>query len=143
MNAERKLERVAERLAQYSEGASAHAVGLELGISAASVMRLVRKHGFEPHERVLSDDVIREAAQLYESGLSLHRAADRDGTNKWTIRRALIDAGVQLRPRLRLHPHAKPLTRQCPTPRATGNAPMGNLIDGYDFRNSATYYGEL
>jgi DNA invertase Pin-like site-specific DNA recombinase len=100
VNTERKLgeERVAELLARYTDGTSAHAIGLEFGISTASVMRLVRSHGLEPHDRVVSDEIVREAAKLYDSGLSLQRVADQVGTNKSTVRRALLDAGFSLRP---------------------------------------------
>jgi Helix-turn-helix domain len=89
---------VAELVVRYAEGTSAHAVGLEFSISAASVMRLVRSHGLEPHDRMMSDEVVRAAAKLYASGLSLQRVADQVGTNKSTIRRALLDAGFTIRP---------------------------------------------
>lgn len=99
INTERKLgdERVAELLIRYTEGASAHAMSQEFGIATANVMRLVRKHGLGVHERLPSSEIITKAAELYESGLSLQRVADKVKVPKSTIRKALLNAGLTLR----------------------------------------------
>lgn len=73
---------LAELLARYEAGASANEIGLELGVAAASVMRIVRKYGLTVHDRFPSDPVVRKAIGLYESGLSLQRVADRIGYSK-------------------------------------------------------------
>jgi DNA invertase Pin-like site-specific DNA recombinase len=99
INSERQLgsDRLDELLTRYATGASANAVAREFGISAPSVIRIVRKHGLDAHERLPSGEVVREAADLYASGLSLQKVADRVGVSKSTLRRALLEQKVVLR----------------------------------------------
>jgi transposase-like protein len=91
VNAERRLgdEQVARLLARYSDGVAAHSVGQEFGVAAATVMRLVRKHGAAVHDLGPSEDVMTQAAKLYESGLSVQKVADRLGFDKSTMLREL------------------------------------------------------
>lgn len=111
-NVERRLgpEQVERLLAQYAAGDSAQEVGRAFSVGAASVMRLVRQHGLEVHEYKLTTSVIREAAALYESGLSVQRVATRLGVAKPSLLRALKAAGVVMRnpkpPRARPHPES-------------------------------------
>jgi transposase-like protein len=99
MNAERQLgeEQVAALLARYTEGASAQEVSREFGVSAAAVMRLVRKHGIAVHNPLSSADVMKQAAELYKSGSSVQRVADQVGVSKSTMLRELKKAGVVMR----------------------------------------------
>ncbi len=99
VNAEQKLgtEQVAALLARYSEGVSCQVVGQEFGISGAAVMRLVRKYERPLHLKGMSVEVLTQAAELYESGLSLQRVADRVGIPKWTLQREFKKAGVVTR----------------------------------------------
>ena len=101
VSAERKLgeEQTAALIERYSAGASANALSKEFGVPAASIMRLVRKHGLEVHVRLPSGETVAKAAELYESRLSLQRVADQLLVPKSSIRRALLDAGFTLRPK--------------------------------------------
>jgi hypothetical protein len=91
-------ENVLAILESYAQGESAHAIGKEFSISAASVMRLVRKQGLPVHDRGLAIDTVRFATELYSSGLSLQKVADRLLVPKSTVRRELLAAGAELRP---------------------------------------------
>lgn len=84
-------------LARYQSGVSAHSIAQDLGISAAGVTRLVRKHGLEVHDPLPSDEIVKQAGELYASGLSLQRVADRVGVPKSTVRKVLIATGVPMR----------------------------------------------
>lgn len=85
-------------LARYQAGESAHSIAHDLGISAAGVMRLVRKHGLVIHDPLPSDEVVKLAGELYESGMSLKRVADQVDVPKSTVRKALIASGIAMRP---------------------------------------------
>jgi hypothetical protein len=61
-------------------------------------MRLVRKHGLEIHHPLPSDEVVKQAGDLYASGLSLQRVEEMVDVPKSTVRKALIATGVPMRP---------------------------------------------
>lgn len=46
----------------------------------------------------LSSEQVSEAARLYASGLSLSQVAERLAVNQETMRVAILDAGIRLRP---------------------------------------------
>lgn len=100
-SAERRLgdERVAALLERYEAGVTANALGMEFGISAASVMRTVRRHGLVVHEQVgISDHVLAEAIRFYRDGYGVQKVADRLQISKSSLLRAFKSAGEQLRP---------------------------------------------
>ena len=99
VSTEQKLGRkqVEALLSRYREGGSANALGQEFDLSAASVVRLVRKHGLTVNDRLPSGDVIRQGTELYESGLSVQQVADRVGVPKSTLLKELKKAGVVMR----------------------------------------------
>ncbi len=97
---ERRLgaDQVAALLRRYSEGTSAQAVASEFGTSVSSVVRLVRKHGGHVHGKPLATDVLKQAGELYATGLSVQRVALELRVPKTSLLRAMKNAGIQLRP---------------------------------------------
>lgn len=101
-------DRISLLLSHYAQGGSAQAVGREFEVSAATVMRLVRKHGLEINSRLPSPEVVAEAAELYASGFTVRELADQFGTSKPTMLRQLKKVGTVMRPAKPRGPRARP-----------------------------------
>lgn len=83
---------------RYEGGESTQAIATAYDIGAASVNRLLRRHGAAVREQAISEDVVKKAVRLYESGLAVHAVASELGVAKTSLLRALKKAGIQLRP---------------------------------------------
>lgn len=69
------------------------------GVNRDTVTQILRRRGFA-WERGLRPEEAREAARLYVyEGWSLARVGEAFGCHAGTVRRALLEAGVQTRPR--------------------------------------------
>jgi predicted DNA-binding protein YlxM (UPF0122 family) len=52
-----------------------------------------------PNRRKLTDEQVKEAARLYQGGLSLKAVGQRFGVDAQTVRKKLKKAGVTIRPK--------------------------------------------
>lgn len=69
------------------------------GLSKASVINLLEAHGVTLRRQPMSEEQVEEATTLYLGGYSLSALQRELNASRETIRRALIDAGVQMRSR--------------------------------------------
>jgi transposase-like protein len=85
----------------YEDGSSVRDLATQYEIHRSTVVAHLERHGISrrPNVRKLSDEQIEEAAQLYESGLSLEKVGALLDVNATTMRDWLNKAGVTIRPR--------------------------------------------
>lgn len=90
----------------YRAGVSLAGIGSRFGFSANKVQRLlvamgepVRRRGPRMKGSPLTDEQIRAATADYEQGSSIASIAQRFGVSYPTLRKALMEAGVELRSR--------------------------------------------
>lgn len=100
----RKLgdETIVQIVADYRAGIPTTRLVAEHGISKTGVLKLLADAGVSMRRRPLTAGQVREAAELYQSGLSLAIVSKQMKLPLESIRRALIDAGVKMRPRGRV-----------------------------------------
>lgn len=95
-----------EIVALYRAGMSLSGLGSRFGFSPNKVQRLlvamgepVRRRGPRMKGSPLTDEQVQVAADAYEQGSSIASIAERFGVSYPMLRRALIEAGVELRGR--------------------------------------------
>lgn len=76
------------------------AIAGDLGLDRRRIRRVLYERGAAAPRAGLTAAQIRRAAELYEAGSSLADVADRFGVTANTIRRLLVDCGVEMRPRV-------------------------------------------
>lgn len=86
---------VAER---YAAGETTTALAQEYGVAKSTIIGILRDRNVVMRRQPLTAEQVREAARLYESGLSLSQVAQQLKVNQETMRAAIIGAGVELRP---------------------------------------------
>lgn len=89
---------VASLVAQYQAGRSLELVAADHGISTSSARRVLLQEGVVMRLAPISADVLRQAADLYATGLGLLTIANELGVVKTTLLRAMKRAGMELRP---------------------------------------------
>lgn len=87
-----------EVVAKYADGASTRALALEFKVGKSTVLAIVTAAGVTRRFNSISSDDLQKALPLYESGLSLSQVTAELPYSQNTIRVALRDAGVQMRP---------------------------------------------
>ncbi len=93
-------EEVRDLVAAREAGAQIKDLGKQFKIDRATVNNHLRRAGVEPRRwagKTLSDERLREAGQLYESGLSLRVVAEWVGVDKRYLSGALRGAGFVIR----------------------------------------------
>ena len=90
---------VAELVAAYLMGIPVEGLAVSFRINRTTVLGHVRRHGIPKRDRrALQGDDIERAAQLYAEGRSTEWVAEELQVAASTVRRALKDAGIVLRP---------------------------------------------
>lgn len=69
----------------------------EYGVAKSTILRILRESRVVLRRQSLTAEQVSEAADLYESGLSLSQVAKRLDVNQETMRVAILEAGVILR----------------------------------------------
>ncbi|MGH9127467.1 MAG: helix-turn-helix domain-containing protein [Acidimicrobiales bacterium] len=91
---------MAELVAAYRRGVPVEEVAASFRVNRTTVLGHVRRHGVPKRDRrVLGPDAVRKAVHLYGAGLSAESVAEELQVAATTVRRALTDAGVTLRPK--------------------------------------------
>jgi len=90
---------IAQIVADYKAGKSTTGLMAEHHISKGGLLKLLADTGVSMRRQPLSPDQVSEAAELYRLGLSLAKVSQELTVPLESTRRALIDAGVQMRPR--------------------------------------------
>jgi len=90
---------VAELVAAYRRGIPVEKLAASFRVNRTTVLGHVRRHGVPKRDRrALQGKEVDRAAQLYAGGQSADWVATQLGVAASTVRRALKDAGVLLRP---------------------------------------------
>ena len=73
----------------------------EFDINRETALEHLKRAGIArgPNVRKLTDQLIKEAADLYATGLSLKSVAAQFNVNETTVRNEFTRAGIQVRPR--------------------------------------------
>ena len=71
----------------------------EHDVSKKGVLKLLADAGVSMRRQPLAVEQVNEAAELYQSGLSLAKVSEQMSLPHESIRRALVEAGVQMRRR--------------------------------------------
>lgn len=90
-------EQVEQLIADYRAGATVYTLSSQFGIDRRTVGAILKRHGVQTRWQRLSPAQIDEAVELYESGWSLARIAERVGVTPTTVHRRLRDRGVRMR----------------------------------------------
>ena len=90
---------IAEIVAKYRSGATTPSLCVDHALSKGGLLKLLRDEGVELRCQPLSDEQVREAAALYESGTSLAAIAAHFDVSYGNVRQAFVRAGVERRPR--------------------------------------------
>jgi transposase-like protein len=91
---------MAELVAAYRRGVPVEDLAASFRVNRTTVLSHVRRHGVPKRDRrALQGDEVDRAAQLYLGGRSMDWVAAQLEVAASTVRRALKDAGVTLRPR--------------------------------------------
>ncbi len=90
----------AELVAAYRQGVPVEELAASFQVNRTTVLGHVRRCGVPKRDRrALQNDDVDRAAQLYTGGQSADWVARQLGVAASTVRRALKDAGVTLRPK--------------------------------------------
>ncbi|MCA4995233.1 helix-turn-helix domain-containing protein [Tsukamurella tyrosinosolvens] len=92
-------EQVSGLVARYNAGTPSTQLVAETGMAKGTILKLLHANGATIRRQGLSPEDITHAAHLYASGQSLAQIGSRYGVSHTTVRYALIDEGIQLRPR--------------------------------------------
>jgi len=93
---------VDELVAAYISGAPTTELMKTYGLSKSAVLKLLRDREVPMRRQPLTSEQIQHATALYESGATLVKVSEQLGSPTESIRRALIEAGVTIRPRGRM-----------------------------------------
>lgn len=85
-------------VADYEAGIPTTQLAANYDLAKASVLRLLRSSNVTVRRQGLNCDEAAQAQVLYESGLSLAAVGDQLGLAPTSVSRALVRAGVTLRP---------------------------------------------
>lgn len=83
---------------RYEAGETSTALAQAYGVAKSTILGILRANSVVVRRQPLTAEQVSEAARLYESGLSLSQVAERVKVNQETMRVAILDAGVMLRP---------------------------------------------
>jgi hypothetical protein len=82
---------------RYLEGATVYELAVEFDICRSKVSERLRQNGVKMRFRPPSDQEICEMVRLYESGLSLAAVGKRVGKSVGTVKRYVLECGIQTR----------------------------------------------
>lgn len=92
-----KPQTIAEIIARYEAGEPSTAIAAAFNLNKGSVIRLLREAGVTIRNQGLTKVQITEAAQLYQSGLSLAAIGVGLGVDHSTVHRQLLRRDVKMR----------------------------------------------
>ena len=90
-------EQVKELIQAYTDGATFNQLSDRFGISRDTVGAILKRNGVDTHRRFVSEEVAREAARLYEQGMSLACVSKQLDVSYSTLRKKLLKRGVKMR----------------------------------------------
>ncbi len=102
---------ILQLVADYRSGQTTIQLMETYQLSKTSVLKLLRASGVEMRRQPLPTEQVKRAVDLYTNGSSLTALESVIGAPRESIRRALIDAGIQLRGRGGSKPKSSPALR--------------------------------
>jgi len=90
---------VDELVAGYRAGSSVYELAERHRVDRKTVSIILERRGVPRRYRLIEGEQLAEAIKAYESGDSLATLGAQMGVSPYTIRRALLGAGVTIRPR--------------------------------------------
>lgn len=94
-------ETIAELAAAFESGASVPDLARQYGVSKRALRHLLSGQGLQMRKQPLSEDEVELAINLYAEGLSLREIGAQIGRGKTSVKEALNQRGVVLRPAVR------------------------------------------
>lgn len=88
----------AQVVARYSAGETTTVLAKDYDVAKSTIIGILRANNVVVRRQPMTADQVSEAARLYESGLSLSQVAEALGVNQETMRVAIINVGVKIRP---------------------------------------------
>lgn len=88
----------AEVVSRYEAGETSTALAAAYGVAKSTILGVLRANSVVVRRQPLTVEQVSEAARLYASGQSLSQVAGKLAVNQETMRVAILDAGVVLRP---------------------------------------------
>lgn len=88
----------ADLVEAYRTGAGVKELAHRFGVHRHTVAAILQRSGIPCHPRGLSPDQLTTAQTLYKAGWSLARLGEKLGVDGTTVWRALVQAGVRMRP---------------------------------------------
>ena len=82
---------------RYLEGATVYELAVEFDICRSKVSERLKENGVKMRFRPPSDQEVCEMVRLYESGLSLAAVGKRVGKSVGTVKRCVLESGIQTR----------------------------------------------
>lgn len=96
-------EALQQLLGDYQAGVSANQLAVRYQLGRSSIRRLLRESGVPRRYQAMTEDEIDQAVDLYESGLTISRAAIQLGRPQSTVQTALSRRDVDMRNRHDYH----------------------------------------
>ncbi len=85
-------------VARYEAGETSTGLAAEYGVAKSTILGILRASNVVVRRQPLTSEQVSESARLYESGLSLSQVSEALRVNQETMRVAILNAGVSLRP---------------------------------------------
>ena len=83
---------------RYEAGETSTALAEAYGVAKSTILGILRANSVVVRRQTMKPEQVCDAVGLYDSGLSLSQVAKRLNVNQETMRVAIIEAGVQIRP---------------------------------------------
>ncbi|MBP2436064.1 hypothetical protein [Microbacterium amylolyticum] len=84
-------------IARYSAGDTTTRLAEDFDVAKSTILGILRANNVVVRRQPLTVMQVAEAAQLYESGLSLSQVAEHLQVNQETMRVAILKAGITMR----------------------------------------------
>ena len=86
-------------MSRYKAGDGTPALCRDFGISKGGILQLLRNEGVELRKQAITSADAKQAARLYEGGVSITEIVERIGYSYSTVRKSLHQSGVAMRPK--------------------------------------------
>lgn len=90
---------ISELVTRYRAGEDTPALSREYGISKCALLHLLCKEDVTMRKQPITPRDAKQAAQLYENGLSITEIVEQIGYSYSTVRKSLNESGVVMRPK--------------------------------------------
>jgi lambda repressor-like predicted transcriptional regulator len=86
-------------VSRYQAGDSTPALARDYGVAKSALLQLLRNEGVPMRKQAITSADAKQAARLYEGGMSITEIVEQIGYSYSTVRKSLHDSGVTMRPK--------------------------------------------